>query len=519
MQEPINTTWDRPPQVPNKPFFPTGRREWIFGAGLLLTGWLLCSSVIFGGFNLGFAVCACIAAVLSIGYLLCAGCRLRPYSGALLGLSLVLAAAFVRSDDAPVKFMTLCFLVLGVNLGLCLLSGQSRRDPGRLQTLWDAPRALLALGLGKLPEAVRGLQHSSPKGGTAARKSGLVLLGLVIALPIVCLLVVLLMRADAAFEAVLDRLPSLETDGTFSSILLGTGLAMWLYTRGTALRHAPKMAPVGRKTGGISPLTVNTVLAAVGAVYLVYLLSQLAYFSGGLSGILPEEFTLAEYARRGFFEMAWLCGVNLAVMALSAGLVTKAQKTPLTTKLLSLFLGIVTLFLVVTASAKMLLYIRSFGLTRLRVLTEVVMVFLGITTALVTVWLFVPKMPYMKAVLLVAFVMMATVAWADVDTVVARYNVEAYQSGALESVDIIYLNSLGDGAVTYIAELADDADETVAAKARELLSYRYAEKTDLRGWNMASGSAAGYLPEAPEEAGEQTQWPEDCEPVVSEDMP
>ena len=100
-------------------------------------------------------------------------------------------------------------------------------------------------------------------------------------------------------------------------------------------------------------MTVNTVLIAVSVVYVVYLISQLAYFSGGFSGILPEGYTFAEYARRGFFEMAWICAINLLIMCLAVGLCSKkADRTPIVSRLLCLFIGLVTLFLVVAASAK-----------------------------------------------------------------------------------------------------------------------------------------------------------------------
>ncbi len=490
----INTGWEFPQTPPAKPFFPTGRRELVFGVIALLGGWLLCNSVLYGGFNLGYAIFASLAIAISAVYLVCSGRRLSPYSSALLLLSLVITASFARSDDSFVKFVMLCFLSVSVNLGLCLLAGQNRRSPGSIATLADAGRGAFTLALGKLPESFRGLNRALRKGGSVTRRASSIFIGLLIALPVLCIMIPLLMRADAAFEAVLDLLPDWQMGEFIITAILGTGLALWLYSRSNALLHAPKPAPVQNVRKGISVLTVNTVLTAVVAVYLVYLISQLAYFSGGLSGILPEEFTLAEYARRGFFEMAWLCAVNLTVMALSVGLVAKSGKAPLATRLLCLFIGLVTLFLVVTASAKMLLYISSFGLTRLRVLTEVIMVFLGITTALVTVWLFIPKLPYMKAVLLVGLVLGAAVAWADVDTVVAHYNVTAYQSGRLESIDVSYLGSLGDGAVPYIALLQEDSDIAVAAKARELLQYRsHTLANDFRGWNLTSSATATYL--------------------------
>lgn len=237
----------------------------------------------------------------------------------------------------------------------------------------------------------------------------------------------------------------------------------------------------------------------VGLVYAVYLLSQLAYFSGGLSGILPEEYTMAQYVRRGFFEMAWLSGINLGLMCFAMGLVEKKDAAPRLTKVLCLFLGLVTLFLITTASAKMFLYIGSFGLTRKRLLTEIIMVWLAITTVLVSVWLFKPKFPYMKGVVIAALVLSAVTFWVDVDTVVARYNVRAYQSGALEEIDVSHIAGLGYGATPYLAELAEDADPEVAERADRYLTYRGIDIVDFRDWNYKEAAAKKILDEYPAE--------------------
>jgi len=484
------------PPRPQAPFFPTAGRELIFGLVILVTGMLLCNSVLFGGFNLGFAIFSGLSILCAAGYLLLSGCRFSLYSGSLLGLSLVICAGFARTDDSFVKFVMFCFLLVSVNLGLCLLAGQNRRASHGVTSLLDVPRTVFALGVGKLPESFRGLIGAFRSSGTAGKKGSAVVLGLLIAVPVLAILIPLLMRADAAFEALLDMLPEWDFTELFSTVVLGFFLVCWLYCRAVALKHAPKTIPVQAGTAkGISALTVNTVLAAVAFVYIVYLVSQLAYFSGGLMGILPEGYTMAEYARRGFFEMAWLCAINLSVIALLVGLVKKQKTAPLSTRLICLFIGLVTLFLVVTASAKMFLYIGAYGLTRLRVLTEVIMVFLGITTILVTVWLFVPKLAYMKAILLVGLVMGAAVFWADVDTVVARYNVTAYQSGKLETVDVSYLNyELGSGALPYIQMLENDSDPAVAKEVRDILEHRGTHATeDYRGWNYVNHIAENIL--------------------------
>ncbi len=467
--------------------FPTGKRELRFGLLALLCALALANSVCFAGFHLGYAVAQTLCILASFLYLLASGRKPGFYSGALLVLSLVITAGFARSDDAFVKFVMVCFLFVAVNLGLGLQAGQNRRSPAGISSLADAPSVFFSLGFGKLPEACRGLRTAMQRGGTAGKKTGAVLLGVLVSVPVLVIVVFLLISADAAFAGLMGKLPTPDLPQIVITLLLGFGTACVVYTRATALRHADSFQRTATCRPGIHPLTVNTVLVMVCVVYIVYLFSQLAYFAGGLSGILPQGYTMAQYARRGFFEMGWLCGINLGLIALAVGLVQKTERTPLSTKVFCLFIGLITLFFVVTASAKMAMYIGSYGLTRLRVLTEVIMVFLGLATAIVCIWLFVPKLSYMKAVLLLALVMGSAILWADVDTVVARYNVQAYQSGALEQVDVDYLTTLSAGAVPYIAQLAEAGNETAKAFMESGTSAYYWDETchDLRSWNWA----------------------------------
>jgi hypothetical protein len=73
--------------------------------------------------------------------------------------------------------------------------------------------------------------------------------------------------------------------------------------------------------------------------------------------------------------------------------------------------------------------------------------------------------------------------------------VGAYQSGALEKVDVYYLGTLGDGAVPYIDELTRDDDFMVARSAKRILAQRSSKIKDLRSWNYASWLAGQYARE------------------------
>ena len=476
--------------------YATGGKELIFGLGIFIIALALSNFIIFGGFNLGFAIAACLCILCCTGYLLWQGRKLRAYPCAILTLCLIIAASFGRSDDGFVKFVMLCFLGSGTCLGLCLLAGKQRRDPGSPASLWDVFFVVFRLGFGELSPAFRGLRAALRRSGPAGQKSTAILVGLVIAVPLLCIMIPLLMFADAAFEGLMDLLPEFSVAELFVTVLFGALAGSLLYTMSTALIHSEEDTPREKKPGnGLASLTVNTVLIAVCLVYAVYLLSQLAYFVGGFSGILPNGYTLAEYARRGFFEIAWLCAINLGIIALSLVLNRQKDPAPKSTRLLCLFIALVTLFLVATASAKMFLYIESYGLTRLRVLTQVVLLFLALVTGLVAVRLFVPRLPYMKTVVLAGLLLGALVSWVDVDTFVAKYNVDAYLAGDLETVDVLHLSVLGDGAVPHIYRLAQEApDKAIAHQADAALARSWTQAPeDFRGWNYADHIAVKYL--------------------------
>ncbi len=65
-------------------------------------------------------------------------------------------------------------------------------------------------------------------------------------------------------------------------------------------------------------LPCEAVIAAFIPICLLqtfYLVSQIVYFFSAFPGFLPENYTYAEYARRGFLELCAVSLVNLTVIA------------------------------------------------------------------------------------------------------------------------------------------------------------------------------------------------------------
>ena len=481
----------------NSNAFSTGGKELLYALLVLICALALSNFVISGGFQLGFGIGMCGFILCATGYLLASGGKLSVYSSLLLLLSIVISAGFGRSDDGFVKFVMICFLSVSVNLGLCLVAGQNRRSPGGAGSLLDAGRTLFSMGYGRIPRATGGLFGSLSHRGSLTRSIGPVVLGLVLALPVLCIVLPLLIKADAAFENMMKLMPQFDMNEAISTAIVGLGLFFVLYTRAVALARGEKPEPAPAGTGrGLNKLTVNTVLIGLCLVYSLYLVSQLGYFIGGFAGSVPEGYTSAEYARRGFFEMAWLCAINMGLIVLAVWLVRKSgSKAPLSTRLLCLFVGVFTLFIVSAASAKMLTYIGDYGLTRLRVMTQLIILFFGLMAVTVSLGLFLKKTRYMPVLLIGAMLLGGSAFWVDVDTLVAAYNVQAYQTGALSTVDVHYLGTLGNGAIPQVAKLVHDKDPKVAEAAQRVLDRGYAQWDDFRDWNYADFVARPYLPD------------------------
>ena len=483
-----------PPVVKPRPV--SDRRDLALAIVLGLLAVLGVNASLFGGFQLGYAVtCAAIALVGGI-YLTRSG-RVTAYGAFCLAALLACAGVFVWHTDRFTRFCLGGGIVFFSMLTLTEYTGIRRWDSGGIGCVADVCALWLARPLSHLGAAVGAIFRREQDGQVQKRRCGGVLLGLLCAVPVLAVLVPLLIGADAAFEGLM-QLTVLEHLGEWlGSLVLGLGVFCLVYARLFGLRHrldAPAATP-SRSRQGLEPAPICTFLGAISLVYIVYLAAQFAYFTNAFSGILPADYTAAQYARRGFFEMCILCAINLGLVGGCLGLSRKAAgKVPLMTRLFCLFILLFSLGLVATSAAKMALYIQSFGLTRLRVLTNVCMTMMAVVIVAVAVRLFRPRFPYMRLCVVGVALIGLCAAYADVDTVVARYNVTAYQQKRLETVDIAMLENLSDGAVPYLAMLTRSPDAGVADRANWAL---YQRLNECGSWDETAGGKPVWEPLSP----------------------
>lgn len=62
-----------------------------------------------------------------------------------------------------------------------------------------------------------------------------------------------------------------------------------------------------------------------GLIYVLFIGLQVTYLFSAFTGNIPQDFTYAEYARRGFFELCYISLCNLGILW-SAGAFSKTER-------------------------------------------------------------------------------------------------------------------------------------------------------------------------------------------------
>lgn len=222
-------------------------------------------------------------------------------------------------------------------------------------------------------------QEEDEKSRTGGRAGLAVLLGLGLAIPVLLIVLPLLSRADAGFELLVGDLVRYMEEhllSVFLRFLFSVPVSLYLYglifggvngrnTDGVKVERLRETRKAARR---VPDMAVATVLVILCLVYLLFIGMQGNYLFAAFAGSLPEEFTYAEYARRGFFELCQIGAWNLILLGLGHLFAGNSSKDNKSLRILTTILSVQTLLLLLTAVSKLAMYIDVYGLTVNRVL-------------------------------------------------------------------------------------------------------------------------------------------------------
>lgn len=441
-----------------------------------LLGYLFWRWVMPGQSGAGVLAFAVAFTGVQVWFLLRGGGTAR-WSWATMLLPLLFAVPFFLYSGGALLHMDMVFLLVAGGVGIYLTYNAARGNcSDLLQGVLTRPFGNFGAGASAL-----GARTDSPK------KHRGVLLGLLLALPLTLVVGALLMRADAAFASLTETLlrplaldpKELMLFAPRLVIAMPVGLYLFGAFYGSARADAAgAISEEGWASARTSVRRVpQTVLLAAGiplcALYLLFFFSQTAYYFSAFAGYLPADFTYAEYARQGFFQLCAVAVINLALLLVIRVFARREEeRLPGALRVYSTVLCGFTLLLIATALRKMVLYIEHYGLTPLRVYTSWFMLLLAAVFLILAVTQFFRRPHAWTATVAVFLVMFAALQFSNVNGWIARYNVEQYRAGALPKVDVRLFDELGDAAVPYAAELLDSADPQLAREAQRFLQRR-----------------------------------------------
>ncbi|MBT1165006.1 DUF4173 domain-containing protein [Bifidobacterium felsineum] len=251
------------------------------------------------------------------------------------------------------------------------------------------------------------------------RKIGIALL---ISLPILCLLIPLLMQADAIFSYgvthMFDHIDLTVMLWHTIVVLIPFPFLASLLASVEMRNTEPELTTLrnAEKRGAFDPTITTTVMMIVLALYAVFCTVQFTFLFAGAG--LPAGYTYAEYARQGFFQLLFVATLNLAGFGL---VLTFTSRTKL---IVALQIGLLAATGVMLASSAMRLwlYIDAYGLTWLRWLSLTFIVLLAAVLMLSLIRLFVARLPLMTAALILLLLWWLALGLSNPDRVVNTWN-------------------------------------------------------------------------------------------------
>ncbi len=306
--------------------------------------------------------------------------------------------------------------------------------------------------------------------------------------------VLLLLLYDASFESLINRIFDFDIVTVLShivSLFYAVFIGMFIYSLyissvdGRNITFLTEEKIIQRESK-IRFLPITTSVAAsvpLLAVYVIFFISQWKYYISGFTGVLPENFSYAEYAREGFFQLCAVSAINLVIISLIIAFSKKSRFYSLVIKTLTCVFSAFTLVLISTAIAKMVMYIQCYGLTQKRIYATWFMAVLALIFIAVALSRFISKIKIAavsSAILVIAF---AGLSLCNVDSIIAKYNVDRYLDGTLPTVDVAALSDLGDAAVPDMVRLAKYYDKeygTDITKKIPIFAQRPSDYFELR---------------------------------------
>lgn len=376
-------------------------------------------------------------------------------------------SAILHNIDVYLMFFSLVMLSFSLKGNVAQASGIFQYALASLTTSIDA--LIEAMDLIKVDLPWRQVVPHQVRGKVPA-----LLRGFAFAIPLLLLFCGLFISADAAFASLLHKGLNLNFSdvSVHTAILLGFSWCTAGYLRPMFVadksnsntsqaneeQHEPATATASASATpkvklGLGRFELNVVLALLNLLFLSFVMVQFRYFFGGSNVVeTTAGLSYAEYARKGFFELATVSALVLPMLLVGDWLLPRYQDK--FDKIFPVQSGIqIALLFVIMLSAfqRMNLYQQEYGLTELRFYVSA---FIGCMALLYVIFaatvLTGKRSKFAFAASVAALASVAVLQLANPDRMIVAANIDNAVKG--KSFDAEYALSLSNDATSYLAQ-------------------------------------------------------------------
>lgn len=483
-----NEAYFQPPVV--VPQMKYSVKESIFALIFSFTGYFFIKTFIMNSPGMGAAIFMLCTAAAAAVFAKLNGAKGSRYSKLYFILTLLFSANMGITANGLIMFLDFMFAAIMLAMWAFAVNNPDWKgaDDFFVFSFGSAVFGRSFGNFGKCPSAAAELLKRN-KSGRNVRN---IFLGILTAVPVTLVVITILSSADSVFGDIMDSIVGgISLSGLFR-YMWGLPLSFLVFgiiyggvsaksgcpDKGKCERTAAafRIAPSVMMYASVVPLCI---------VYVIFFFSQLTYFTSAFRGVLPEEFSAAEYARKGFFELCAVSVINLFVIA-AINVFCRydgkegEKKRPAPLRFFTALLSVFTLILIATALSKMGMYIARFGLTPKRVYTSWFMAVLAALFILIAARQF-KAFNIAKTGAVIFTVMLVLLSFSQTDSLIAGYNISAYEKGIIEEIDF---DELSCDAVYAVKGCLDSENVTLREEAETWLKQQAKHTEDYEWYEM-----------------------------------
>lgn len=492
IQEPEN----QPSPTPEAPTAKFTVKESLFALIFSFAGYFFIKLFLFASAGIGSAIYMLCLSIASAVFARLTGAKQSKRSKLYFAAALLFSINIGITSNGLIQFLNFVYAAALLSMWAFSVNNPAYKgaDDNLVYCFFSALFGQSFGNFGKCPSAIIDFTKRNKSG----KNIGNVIIGLVIAVPVTITVTMVLCFADDNFSRIMESIMDGFFANFFSGIMkyvFGLPLSFLIFgiiygavankseERINALAcerktAAMKIAPAVMMYSSVVPLCI---------VYMIFFFSQLSYFVSAFGGVLPEEFSASEYARKGFFELCAVAVINLAVI-IFINLFCKYKETesgeikrPTALKFFTVVLSVFTIILIATALSKMIMYISRFGFTPKRIYTTWFMLVLTILFVLIILRQF-KRINLAKIGTIIFSIALGALSFCQTDAVIAQGNISFYKQGIITNTNFRELSA--DAVYAVLPQLESD-DIGLKNSAENYIFDKWYEAEDYEWYEMS----------------------------------